>query len=175
MEEQIIIDYTQNFLSVKEVLSKYKIGQEKFNNILKSNGVKKYHRSEITYMKAARKAGVDLSMEELEQAIIDLYNDGKGQAASGRPYGVGASSVKFILNKHGIMIRNQQQAATLSNENRREFACNDDYFLTESSNMAWLLGFLAADGSVSKDDNKIKIGLSSVDKEILEKGYEVEE
>lgn len=35
--------------------------------------------------------------------------------------------------------------------------------------MAWLLGFLASDGSISKDKNTIKIGLSSKDKEILER------
>lgn len=35
--------------------------------------------------------------------------------------------------------------------------------------MAWLLGFLAADGSIRKNSNEIRIGLSSIDKEILEK------
>ena len=35
--------------------------------------------------------------------------------------------------------------------------------------MAWVLGFLASDGNVSKNDNAIKISLSSKDKEILEK------
>ena len=169
MEEQIIIDYTQNFLTVQEILSKYKIGQEKLNNILKSHGVKKFHRSESIYMRAARNHGIGLSREELEQAVIDLYNDGNGQAASGRPYGITARAVKFILKKHDIPIRNQQQAAVLSNENRRKLSVNDDYFLTENPNMAWLLGFIAADGSVSKDNNRIKIGLSSIDKEILEK------
>ena len=35
--------------------------------------------------------------------------------------------------------------------------------------MAWLLGFLASDGNISKNGNKIRIELSIVDKEILEK------
>jgi hypothetical protein len=35
--------------------------------------------------------------------------------------------------------------------------------------MAWILGFLAADGTVSSSDNTIKIGLSAKDKEILER------
>ena len=35
--------------------------------------------------------------------------------------------------------------------------------------MAWLLGFLAADGCVEKDRNVIKLSLSTVDKELLER------
>lgn len=35
--------------------------------------------------------------------------------------------------------------------------------------MAWLLGFLASDGTISLNKNLIKIGLSSKDREILEK------
>lgn len=35
--------------------------------------------------------------------------------------------------------------------------------------MAWLLGFLASDGTIRKDSNEIKIGLARKDKEILEK------
>lgn len=48
---------------------------------------------------------------------------------------------------------------------------NHDYFKkeNESANMAWLLGFLAADGCIEKDRNVIKLSLSSIDREILEK------
>lgn len=35
--------------------------------------------------------------------------------------------------------------------------------------MAWLLGFLASDGTISAQRNSIKIGLSAKDKEILER------
>lgn len=35
--------------------------------------------------------------------------------------------------------------------------------------MAWLLGFIASDGTIRKDANEIKIGLARRDKEILEK------
>lgn len=108
-------------------------------------------------------------MLELEEGVIANYTSGKGQLASGRPYGLNMRHVRHILKKHNILIRNQQQARVLSNENRRIYNVNDDYFLKESPNMAWLLGFLAADGSINEVGNRIKIGLSSVDKEILEK------
>lgn len=76
--------------------------------------------------------------------------------------------VKNILKKYNIHIRTQQEAAILSNKNRATHK-KEDYFSTQNSNMAWLLGFLAADGSIRKNENEIKIGLSIKDKEILEK------
>lgn len=169
MEKQVVIDYTQNFLTVKEILKKYKIGQAKFYGILKDNDIERRDRQETIYMRNARKHGYNGTMLELEQEVIDIYNDGNGQAKTGREFGIDLNAVKFILRKHNIPIRNQQQAAVLSNERRRVYSVNDDYFLTQSHNMAWLLGFIASDGNVSKDSNRIKIGLSSVDKEILEK------
>lgn len=169
MEKQVIIDYTQNYLTVKEILKKYKIGQDKFYSILKDNGVERIDKQEAIYMRSARKHGYSGTMSQLEQEVIDIYNDGNGQAKTGREFGISADGVKFILKKHNIHIRNQQEATALSNENRRFYSVNDDYFLTQSHNMAWLLGFIASDGNVSKDNNRIKISLSSVDKEILEK------
>lgn len=45
---------------------------------------------------------------------------------------------------------------------------NINYFLTENENMAWILGFIASDGTISASRNTIKIGLSKKDKDILE-------
>ena len=76
--------------------------------------------------------------------------------------------VKNVLKKYNIHIRTQQEAAILSNKKRATHK-KEDYFSIQNSNMAWLLGFLAADGSIRKNENEIKIGLSIKDKEILEK------
>ena len=46
---------------------------------------------------------------------------------------------------------------------------NDNYFKTQSHNMAYILGFLAADGCVSKDTNHFYIDLQESDEEILYK------
>lgn len=51
----------------------------------------------------------------------------------------------------------------------RSKSVNNTYFDTVNINQAWLMGFIAADGTISKDKNLIKIGLSSQDREILEK------
>lgn len=112
----------------------------------------------------------NLTLEQ-EKQIIYYYQDKKmGQiAVSKKVLGVSNPNiVKNILKKYNIHIRTQQEAAILSNKNRASHK-KEDYFSTQNSNMAWLLGFLAADGSIRKNENKIKIGLSIKDKEILEK------
>lgn len=76
--------------------------------------------------------------------------------------------VKQVLKEANIHIRTQQESAILSNK-KRATKKNISYFSTQNSNMAWLLGFIASDGSIRKDENEIKIGLAITDKEILEK------
>lgn len=107
--------------------------------------------------------------EELE--IIRLYTEeNRGQLYCAKK-AVGLANVNYtknVLKKYGIPIRNQSQAAILSNKNR-EKKKNKDYFKVQSPNMAWLMGFIAADGTIRKNSNEIKIGLNIKDKEILEK------
>lgn len=77
-------------------------------------------------------------------------------------------TIKKFLREKNIHIRNFSEAATESNKNRA-LKKNEKYFQNENENMAWLLGFLASDGTIRKERNQIKIGLSKTDKEILEK------
>lgn len=106
---------------------------------------------------------------EKENLIIDLYiNKGYGQDKTARKAQISKREVKECLKRNGYKLRNRYEAIVASNQGRN--LLNDhDYFNRENSNMAWLLGFLAADGSIEKDRNVIKLSLSSIDKEILEK------
>lgn len=106
---------------------------------------------------------------EIEKEIIDRYcNKGYGLRKSGEPFRVSDYLVKKLLKRNGIKIRNFSEAAKLSNSNRR-FSINENYFKTESANMAYLLGFIASDGTVRKRINEVKITVATRDKEILEK------
>ena len=108
--------------------------------------------------------------DEQKSIIYQLYvNEKRGQAACARAAGTSVRIVKRYLQEEKIPIRNFSEAATASNMNRRQYDINDDYFCHESPNMAYLLGFIAADGSISKRENELKIGLSAVDKEFLQK------
>lgn len=108
--------------------------------------------------------------EEQEKIIIKLYaQEKRGQLYCAKAVGsTNVTKVKEVLRKYNIPIRNFSQAASASNKNRALYK-DEDYFSKQSHNMAWLLGFLASDGTVSSSDNTIKIGLSAKDKEILEK------
>lgn len=108
------------------------------------------------------------SPNDFEQELIELYQSGKGVCFLQNKYHISKEKVKVILKENNIHIRNRHEAIVAGNKNRN-LLNNHAYFQTESRNMAWLLGFLAADGCIEKDRNVIKISLSSADKEILEK------
>ena len=108
------------------------------------------------------------SQEEWEIIYNSYVNDKKGLAYTAKLVGSSANTIKNLLKEHGISIRSQHEAAILSNKNRATKK-DETYFQNQSHNMAWILGFIAADGTIRKNSNEIKIGLAIKDKEILEK------
>ena len=103
------------------------------------------------------------------QIILDCYvKEGKGQSYTAKQAGISVEALKKFLFENGIHIRTQKEAAIQSNINRT-FKKNIQYFDKQSHNMAWILGFLAADGTIRKDSNQIKLTVADKDKEILEK------
>ena len=112
---------------------------------------------------------IQLSQEVIDKIIYDYTINKYGLIKTGKNNGVGERIVRKILLENKIHIRSRSEAAIVSNIQRRQFNVDDNYFSTENSNMAYLLGFLASDGTVDKKNNRIKIGLSSIDKEFLVK------
>lgn len=113
----------------------------------------------------------DLIFDTKEEAeVVRLYeNELMGQLAVSKAVFKTANvkKVKNILKKYGVHIRTQKESAIISNK-KRASEKDEDYFSNPSHNMAWLMGFIAADGTIRKDENEIKIGLALKDKEILE-------
>lgn len=119
------------------------------------------------------------SQEVVDKVIDNYVNKHMGRLASGREFGLSDGAVKKILKGAGIHLRTQKESVVLKNENSRKYNNNSNYFSIESPNMAYIMGFIAADGTVRKDDNSIKITLSAQDRELLVKikeevGIEVE-
>lgn len=108
-----------------------------------------------------------LTDKQKEIILTNYIKNGKGQLYCSKAAGCSQYLVKKFLKEENIEIRNFSQAASLSNQNRAK-EVNHKYFNVQSANMAWILGFIAADGCIGKDRNRIIINLSRTDREILE-------
>ena len=159
----IINDYNDG-MGIDGIIKKYHHSHKTIKNILIENNIHIRTNSEINKGKLKSK-----TTPEIEQEIINYYLAGNGLKSTGSKFGYGAYATKSILIKNNIPIRNFSQSAILSNINRKKFFCDVDYFKTQSANMAYILGFLAADGYVGLNNNEIKITLAEKDSELLEK------
>lgn len=106
-----------------------------------------------------------MKRQDYEQEIIDqlIYNYQELKlplSKVGEKYGISRAIIKRILQENNIRIRT-------AGETKRKYNVDVDFFSKESPEMAYILGFIAADGSIRKNGNLIKIGLSSKDKEQL--------
>lgn len=171
MEEQekiqIVNDYLINYNTVQELATKYHRGQDSIYNVLKEKHIKLRTSRETIILKK----NPGMTYQQVVDGIIDNYvNKKMGQKKSGEPYGVAVATVQKILEENNISTRNLHDSIVLSNQiNARNivYSKDEEFFSKESSNMAWLLGFLASDGNVAKRDNRIRIELSYIDEEIL--------
>ena len=100
--------------------------------------------------------------------MVNKYNAGKSLRQLGFEYNLNPVTVKKKLVEQGVKIRSRTEQIKYNPQNQRLYIINDDYFDNIGHNQAYLLGFIAADGTVNKNDNSIKIALSSVDKSFLE-------
>lgn len=110
---------------------------------------------------------VQLSQKVIDKIIYDYTVNRYGLIKTGKQNGIGERIVRKVLLENKIHIRSQSEAAIIANIQRRQFNLNDNYFSSENERMAYLLGFLASDGTIDKKNNRIKVGLSSVDKDFL--------
>lgn len=146
-------------------MAKYEIGQKKIENILDRNGISRISNSDRALLKSQN---YKYTVAEIKEKVIDNYvNKEMGQIASGREFGLAGATVRNILVDAGIPIRSYGEAQKLANQNRRSYSSNKEYFQIETPNMAWLLGFLAQDGSIAKKGNTIKLSLSAIDIDVL--------
>lgn len=171
--EELIKDY-QNLYTIKELSKKYHITQGDVKKILKNKDI--YIRTAAETWILKRNKG--FSLEQIESIVVDNYVNKKfGQLKSGRQFGLSDRTVKNILLKNNIQIRNLHESICVANQTNdrttQHYEKNSNFFKEENSNMAWLLGFLASDGNISKNENRIRIELSVVDREILERIKEI--
>lgn len=103
--------------------------------------------------------------EQIKLKVISNYLEKQMSLInSGKEFGLTQRNVEEILKEYNVKKRTYTEAKQLG----RKYPCNDDYFKIQSHNMAYILGLLAADGSVSSKENLISIQLNKNDKELLE-------
>lgn len=119
---------------------------------------------------------LQLSKEELDNILVD-YNSGMSMADVGKKYHHNHNTLKRYFIEHGIPVRSRAESLLVSTKKKegdikkRKYYVNDSFFSEQNSDMAYLLGFLMADGNVSKRDNRVQIVLAAQDKEFLDKIY----
>lgn len=118
-----------------------------------------------------------LSDEELNSILVD-YNNGISMNDIEKKYHHNHNTIKKYFLEHNIPVRNKQESLLVSNKKKesgikkRVYSVNDDFFSEQNSDMAYMLGFLMADGNVGKKNNRVQIALSAIDKDFLVKVYE---
>lgn len=102
-----------------------------------------------------------ISKEHQEKIIYNYTIKNMGLKSCGKELGYSDATVRKVLVENNIQIRKIGA--------KKKYTINDAYFDTEGPNMAYILGFWAADGNVSVKENRLDLELASKDREILEK------
>lgn len=103
-----------------------------------------------------------LTPEEIQQ-IIKNYQDLKmNLKEAGKDFSLNGLQVRNLLKENKTPQRKNAK-------DTRKFKVNDKFFNKECPDMAYILGFWAADGNVHSTENRLDLELAFVDREILEK------
>ena len=161
--DNMILDYN-NGMTLEDIIKKY---HHKYQTIKKIFEEQKVHiRTKSEAGKNSEKYKVSA---EIEKKIIENYNNGLGLKEAGAEFNIGYYKVRTILDKNGIHRRNVKEILQSRNVATRKYHFNENYFKVINSDSAYILGFIAADGSIALKSNRLKIGLSEKDAEILYK------
>lgn len=162
LEKNIVLEYNDGS-TMADIQRKYNIGYKKVRNTLMKNNIT------IRNIKDAKnKQNMRILTLEEEKLVCDTYRNTNRVKDCQLIIHSGQEVVKRCLQKYGLY-KTQKETVTQNNIKRRKYEVRDDFFDIETSEMAYILGFIAADGTVRKDSNEIKIGLSAKDAELLEK------
>ena len=105
-----------------------------------------------------------LSSKQIDQ-VVKLYQSGKSSGELASQFNVSDSTILRYLEYREIERRSRSEI-------NKKYQINDDIFNNKKEESSYWIGFLLADGSIEKRENrldKIKIGLGIKDKSHLEK------
>lgn len=148
----ILHKYTVEKISKAKIAKSYNVSASVITRILQENNIK------------IRDTSTEIP-EEIVEKIIDRYvNQHYGLCTAGSPWGYSQKVVETILKKANIRKRNYTESKQIT----RLYQLDDNFFKKQNSNMAYILGFLAADGNVASKENSISIQLQKSDEKLLQ-------
>ena len=150
IQELINVYNSRNNISVIDAAKIVGIGQTSARKYLKEYNIK------------VRTNSQNIRNEDTVNTVIKLYSEGKSEQYIEDNIGICRITIREILRNNNIQTRDNSQY--------RKYELNQDYFeKLDTNNKAYVLGFLYADGNVSKEKYNIQLSLQEGDKEILEK------
>lgn len=146
IEQKIIIDYTENQLSLMKLYKKYGFCQETLRKMLIKNGIEIINRQNQLFF----------NIED----VVEDYNNGMSLTKMAIKYKTSTVTLSRHLRRAGIEVVNRQNV-TKFNENI--------FDSIDTEEKAYWLGFIYADGCISNRDNRFELSLSLHDIEHLRK------
>lgn len=159
LELDIIEDYKEN--TIKQIQEKYHLS---YYSIVKIFDKYKIEHSRKT--KNNSQKNIRILTEEEKNIVYETYLRTKKISECEKAISAGQDVIRRCLKEKQIY-RTHRQAMEELPQNQRKYPVKDDYFEYENNEMAYLLGFLASDGTVRKNTNEIKLSLSSIDEDFL--------
>lgn len=161
-EEKLIIDTYTSGLTMQETADKLNLGFKKVRGALKRNNIPNNSKKGKPNPKNQR-----VLTKEEEELVCKIYKETHRIKDCEKAIHSGQNVVRRCLQKYNLYKTHAEAVAEAGNRSRK-YNINDSFFDTENSTMAYILGFIAADGTVRKNCNEIKIGLSAVDADFLQ-------
>jgi transposase len=145
--ESFILDLHNQGLSQRAIGKKLGLSQTSIGRVLRAHGQSRSNRTD----------------GDIEKSILDAYLSGESSEELAKRFGLSATTICRIIKRLGGNIRPPEI-------NKRKYEIREDFFeLIDSEEKAYVLGFLYADGNVSKTTNTIKLTVHKQDVDILQK------
>ena len=164
-EKNIVKDYVENKIRITKLTRKYHHSARIITKVLDKYNIN--HSRGVLRTGQSNTACMRKFTQEEKDLIFSIYSQGGTTQDCMKAIHCGEQTLQRLLKELNIYKNHQDIMKTLP-QNQRKYQVNEKFFLKQSSNMAYLLGFIAADGSIAKNRNEISIGLSSIDRSHLE-------
>ena len=166
--EDIIKSYTVNLESIMSLKKRYSAHSYTIQKVLKDHDVE--IRFGCEYAAHRKQTLATLTPDVIQKLCFKYENELKSLEQLSKELGLAPRTIRNRLVAAGVEIRDSNTQSSIANKemraSNRTHQCNHDYFKTWSSNMAYILGLIFADGSLCK--NRIKLALKSDDVYLLE-------